>query len=113
MAPVLGHPERAALPQSEIAVTYRVVWTLSALEDVQDIRRYIDNFNPPAAVAVATAIIAAGDGLTNFPYRGRQVAGTDLRETALASPYIIRYRVEDDRVIILRVRHGRRRPTNP
>lgn len=36
-----------------------------------------------------------------------------LRETTLARPYIIRYRVDPDRVVILRVRHGARRLTRP
>jgi len=113
VAPLLGHAERIALPSSEAAVTHKVVWTLSALADVQDIRRYIGNFNPQAAVTMAATIIQTGDSLENFPYRGRQVPGTELRETVLAYPYIIRYRIESDRVIILRVRHGRRRPTTP
>jgi addiction module RelE/StbE family toxin len=94
-------------------VTHQVVWTFAALTDIQEIRRYIANFNPDAATAMAAKIIEIGDDLSNFPYRGRQVPDTDLRETALARPYIIRYRIEGNRVILLRVRHGRRRPTNP
>jgi plasmid stabilization system protein ParE len=62
---------------------------------------------------MAARIIEAGNSLANFPYRGRSVAGTQLRETTLARPYIIRYRVESNRVLILRVRHGARRPTRP
>ena len=33
-----------------------------------------------------------------------------MRELATIPPYLIRYRVLDDRVLILRVRHGARRP---
>jgi len=58
-------------------------------------------------------ILAAGDSLESFPYRGRAVPGTQLRETALAYPCIIRYRIAADHVRILRVRHGARRPTRP
>ena len=87
-----------------------VVWTFSALADVDGIRRYIGNFNPDAARAMAERIIDAGNSLANFPYRGRQVPGTQLRESTIARPYIIRYRVEPNRVVILRVRHGARRP---
>jgi addiction module RelE/StbE family toxin len=90
-----------------------VVWTVSALADVEGIRRYIGNFNPYAARDMAARIIEAGDSLITFPYRGRSVPGTLLRETAIAHPYIIRYRIETDRIVILRVRHGARRPTNP
>ena len=90
-----------------------VVWTFSALADVEGICRYIGNFNPHAARDMAERIIEAGNSLASFPYRGRLVPGTQLRETTLARPYIVRYRVEPDRVLILRVRHGARRPTRP
>jgi toxin ParE1/3/4 len=62
---------------------------------------------------MAAQIIEAGNRLGNFPYRGRLVPGTQLRETTLARPYVIRYRIEPNRVVILRVRHGARRPTRP
>jgi toxin ParE1/3/4 len=88
----------------------RVFWTASALADLDGIRRYIANFNPYAARVMADRIIEAGDSLASFPHRGRSVPGTMLRETTLARPYIIRYRIEPDRVIILRVRHGARLP---
>ena len=87
-----------------------VVWTLSALADLADIRRYIAAFNPDAAQRIAARLIAVGNGLVNFPDRGRPVPGTDLREATVVYPYIIRYRVDGDRVLILRVRHGMRRP---
>jgi toxin ParE1/3/4 len=58
---------------------------------------------------MAERLIALGNSLVDFPNRGRLVSGTDLRELAILSPYIIRYRVDDDRVFVLRVRHGRRR----
>jgi len=87
-----------------------VVWTLSALADLADIRRYIAAFNPDAAQRIAARLIAVGNGLVNFPERGRPVPGTDLREATVVYPYIIRYRVDGDRVLILRVRHGMRRP---
>ncbi len=87
-----------------------VVWTLSALADLADIRRYIAAFNPDAAQRIAARLIAVGNGLVNFPERGRPVSDTDLREATVVYPYIIRYRVDGDRVLILRVRHGMRRP---
>jgi toxin ParE1/3/4 len=100
------------LPRSKATVT-RVVWTFSALTDLECIRRYIANFNPYAARDMADRIIEAGNSLATFPYRGRRVPGTQLRESAICHPYIIRYRIDADRVVILRVRHGARRPTRP
>jgi len=90
-----------------------VVWTFSALTDLEGIRRYIGNFNPDAARDMAERIIEAADSLATFPYRGRLVPGTQLRESTIARPYIIRYRVDPDRVVIQRVRHGARRPIPP
>lgn len=31
----------------------------------------------------------------------------------IVRPYIIRYQVDGNRVLIVRIRHGARRPTNP
>ncbi len=64
---------------------------------------------------MAERIIETGNSLTVFPYRGRQVR-FPVRGCArppFARPYIIRYRVDPDRVVILRVRHGARRSTSP
>jgi plasmid stabilization system protein ParE len=36
-----------------------------------------------------------------------------MREVMTASPYIIRYRIDGGKVVILRVRHAARRPTAP
>jgi plasmid stabilization system protein ParE len=49
----------------------------------------------------------------NFPHRGRPVRDTTMRELMFVTPYIIRYCVERDRVVILRVRHSAGRPTRP
>jgi toxin ParE1/3/4 len=86
-----------------------IVWARAALADVQRIRIYISGFNPYAASDMAEHIIQAGNGLATFPFRGRAVPNGRLREITVAPPYIIRYRVEPERVVILRVRHGARR----
>jgi len=36
-----------------------------------------------------------------------------MRELVTARPYIIRYRIVGDEVVILRVRHAAQRPTDP
>ena len=91
----------------------RVVWTEPALDGISQAYNYIANFNPQAAQHMADALLAAGDSLVTFPHRGRLVRGTTMRELVSVSPYIIRYEVIVDEVIILRVRHSARRPTNP
>jgi toxin ParE1/3/4 len=74
---------------------------------------YIFEFNPRAAMRMADTLRAEGDSLGQLPQRGRPLPGTNMRELVSAYPYIIRYRVDSDRVIILRIRHTARRPTNP
>lgn len=90
----------------------RVVWTHAALRGVWRAYDYIVDFNPRAAARMAEALLQAGDSLANFPHRGRLVRGTDMRELLSVHPYIIRYRIAGDDVVILRVRHTSRRPTN-
>lgn len=90
-----------------------VIWSPSALREIARASDYLVDFNPRAAVRLAEALLAAGDSLANFPYRGRIVTGTGMRELVTAYPYIIRYRIIRGDVRILRVRHTSRRPTDP
>jgi plasmid stabilization system protein ParE len=90
-----------------------VVWTRTALRGVWRAYDYIYDFNPPAAARMADALVKAGDSLVNFPHRGRPVRGTTMPELVTVSPYIIRYRITGNDVVILRVRHSARRPTSP
>jgi toxin ParE1/3/4 len=90
-----------------------VVWTARALANVRAIRAYIAQFNLGAADRLAERLIAAGNRLEMFPHRGRPVSGTTMREIVAVNPYIIRYRVIRNEVVILRVRHAARRPASP
>jgi len=58
---------------------------------------------------MAKRLIAAAEALTLFPERGRSIS-RNRRELTVVPPYLIRYRIYGDRVIILEVRHGARRP---
>jgi toxin ParE1/3/4 len=100
----------------------RVIWTRTALRGVARAHDYILDFNPKAAARMAKALMVAGGSLVNFPHRGRPVRGkagqqpapdTGMRELVPVRPYIIRYRIQGDTVVILRVRHMAHRPTKP
>ena len=91
----------------------RVVWTESASRGVWRAYDYLHDLNPSAAIDLAQSLFAAGDSLEQNPERGRPVPGTTMRELVVTSSYIIRYRVAGDIVVVLRVRHGSRRPTKP
>jgi toxin ParE1/3/4 len=90
-----------------------VVWTETALAGLRQIRAYIGQFNPRAAIHVAESLRDEANSLAHFPHRGRPVGGTNMRELVASYPYIIRYRVVGADVVILRIRHAAQRPTNP
>jgi len=83
----------------------QIVWTDDAVGHLEAIVTYVAAFDPAAAARLALKLIEVADRLADFPDRGRD-AGNGLREMTTVWPYILRYRVEDDQVIILRVRHG-------
>jgi len=110
MAEIVGDTRRIATP-NPVAHLITVVWTAAALANLQAVRDYIKQFNPNAAAKVAAEIVATSNGLVTFPHRGRVVPRTKMREVMSSYPYIIRYRIVGDEVVILRVRHSARRPT--
>jgi plasmid stabilization system protein ParE len=83
----------------------RVVWTRGAATELRTIRAYIAQFSPIAAQRMAARLVAAARSLETAPDRGRQIS-RGRRELAIIPPYLIRYRREADRVIILEIRHG-------
>jgi addiction module RelE/StbE family toxin len=87
----------------------RVVWTAEAVENLEAIATYIEAFNPVAAVRVVQRLVALAKSLAEFSERGRD-AGGGRREMTIVPPYVLRYRVDGDRVFILRIRHGARDP---
>ena len=87
-----------------------VVWTVRAARDLEEIYEYIARDKPSAAQRTSDRIGAAAESLASLPFRNRQLAGTDLRELVIPSlPYILRYSIEEDRVLITAVKHGARR----
>ena len=84
-----------------------IVWTEEAVANLEAIADYVSAFNPAAAERLAMRLIDVADSLAEFSDRGRD-AGGGKREMTIVWPYILRYRVEGDRVFILRIRHGAR-----
>ena len=82
-----------------------IVWTAEAVDNLEAIATYVSAFNPAAAQRLAERMIALADSLVEFSERGRG-AGDGKREMTIVWPYILRYRVEGDTVLILRIRHG-------
>jgi addiction module RelE/StbE family toxin len=85
-------------------------WSQRALRDVEGIADYIAKDSPAYAAVVVRNIIAQTKMLSQFPRSGRKVPEFDddgIREL-LAYSYRIIYRIEQDRVIISAVIHGKR-----
>ncbi|MBL1140704.1 MAG: type II toxin-antitoxin system RelE/ParE family toxin [Proteobacteria bacterium] len=89
---------------------YQVTWSPEAVEDIEEIARYIEKDSPSYAQAVIEQIIDASRQLNQLPLRGRVVPELEdeaYRELFIYS-YRLIYRVKDKQVIILAIIHGRR-----
>lgn len=99
-----------------VPVLYRIILTLQALADLEEIYAYIAKDSPSRAASVIEKILDAIDSLEIFPHRNiveRQSAKVRSPIRSLpVKPFVIYFRVIDDRnvVIIRHIQHGARRP---
>jgi len=87
-----------------------VIWSASALEDVDSIAEYIARDSEDEAALFATRLIEATDRLARFPESGRiipEISQTSCREIFVGS-YRIMYRIEGEEIWITGVVHGAR-----
>ena len=88
-----------------------VRWLEPALDDVRRLYDFLLDRDPAAAGRAARAIRAGADRLLDSPEIGRPLAdGTGRRELVIpfgAGAYVLRYRIHDDTVVVIRVWHGR------
>jgi addiction module RelE/StbE family toxin len=85
----------------------KVTWSSESISDLDLITAYIAHFDRDAAERVAQRLVDAGESLAVFPSRGRPHDG-EIRALPIVPPYLILYRVMNDDVLILAIRHGRR-----
>jgi len=98
------------MARKAMAKRYKLLWTGPALEDLREIRQYVSLDNPRAAKKLAQSIETSVLRLKDHPLSGRTVpelAHQGYREV-LVAPYRIVYEVQKNRVVILKVWHGRR-----
>jgi toxin ParE1/3/4 len=68
---------------------------------------YVAMDKPEAARRLATRIVAVVEALREYPYLGRAGTETGIRELPIGgTPYVVLYRVKDERVIISTIWHG-------
>ena len=86
-----------------------LVWSPEAVEDIDAIAAYIERDSPWYARAVASKIVETAESIPEYPELGRMVPEIDdsaIRER-LVHRYRVIYRVDEARVLIAAVIHGR------
>ena len=89
----------------------RIAWTSAARFDLRRLRAWTERHSLGKAQAQARRIREAIERLPDNPRLGRAIPVPDdgeeeLRELVLA-PYVIRYIVDADRIVVVRLWHGR------
>jgi toxin ParE1/3/4 len=88
-----------------------VEWSASALADLDRFAVFLHQHFPHLADRIATALKERALQLADHPRLGRAIAGRDeYRQVvlrALNAAYVFQYRIDGERVVILRVLHGR------
>ena len=88
----------------------QIVWTEPALRDLSSLRVYVAQDKPSAADKQVALILAAVAGMAAFPESGREGRRKGTRELVVGkTPYLVPYRLREDRIEVLRVLHGRQR----
>jgi len=88
----------------------KVIWAYAAEEDLESAASYIYRDSPVYAASFVDRALEAGRSLDEFAERGRMVpelSDSSIREIFVYS-YRLAYRIEDDRISILALIHGRR-----
>jgi len=85
----------------------QIKWLRSALQDLMELAEYIAQDNPTAAGEQFQRVERAVQSLRGQPEQGRPSTVPGLRELVVAkTPFVVPYRVKEDRVEILAVFHG-------
>jgi len=91
-------------------VPLEIVWSPLARARLQEIREYVAQDKPMAAERLAIRIVTVVEALRNYPHLGRAGARPGIRELIIGgTPYIVLYRVHDQRIVISNIRHGAQR----
>jgi plasmid stabilization system protein ParE len=92
----------------------QLVYTKAAVADLQRLREFIAAHDPNSAARVATELCSRIEKLRDFPQLGRMVHEAPnpiLVRDMVSGRYVIRYAVQGDLVVILRIWHHFERRT--
>jgi len=84
-------------------------WAKKALADLVRLHKYLAPVNPQAAARIVQALATAPTRLTQQPRLGEKVTEFEPREVRrlLVGDYEMRYEVQRDRTVVLRLWHAR------
>lgn len=89
----------------------KLIWEPGAVEDLSMLREFIQPHNGKAAVNAAQRIIQAANLLLDHPHLGHPMddipAFNELFIPFGKRGYVLRYRIDEEKIIILRIWHGR------
>ncbi|WPY01284.1 Type II toxin-antitoxin system RelE/ParE family toxin [Candidatus Trichorickettsia mobilis] len=89
----------------------KLIWVESAVDGLVRLKEFIDINNPAAAKRAGLAIKAAIEELAEFPLLGKPVKDLlgyrDLFIKFGVSGYILRYKVSEEALYVLHIRHAR------
>lgn len=85
----------------------RLIWAPAFGRDLAEINAFLAQHDARAAVRTLTAIRKSVDWLTSYPRIGRAIDETYRVFLVRGTPYLVVYRVRDDEVELLRIRHAR------
>lgn len=87
----------------------KLVWSQAARRDLIRLREFIEPHNPAAARRAAAILRKAANLLQEQPGIGRRIEGREDRELSVPfgqRGYLLRYRLHEDTIVILRIWHG-------
>ena len=94
-----------------MAGSVEIEWSRDALADLDRFAAFLHQRHPTLAAQIARAIIDKAQLLSMFPRLGRPLTNHgEFRQIVLQvlnAPYVFQYRYDGERLVVLRVFHGR------
>ena len=84
-------------------------WSSTALADIRRLRAFIEPHHPKAAQRAAMSLKQAANRVLSHPGIGTRIEGRQDRELFVPfgnRGYVIRYRLDGDDLVILKIWHG-------